>query len=172
MDVGLLILRIVLGGFIAAHGIQKMTHLWGGGGLGAATREFRDDGFAGGAVTALMAGGTQIAAGLGVAIGLLTPIAAAGIIGVLTVAATVKVRVGFWSQDGGYEYPLFLALLADALVWTGPGRFSVDHAAGLSAHWNTWVSVVATVIGFGAALLLRAVLHRPPLVLIESERAA
>jgi hypothetical protein len=90
-----------------------------GGGLAAATREFRDDGFAGGAITAVIAGGTQIAAGFGVALGLLTPLAGAGIIGVMTVAAKVKLTVGFWSQDGGYEYPLFLALLADP---AGPGR--------------------------------------------------
>jgi putative oxidoreductase len=172
MDVGLLILRVVLGGFVAAHGIQKMTHLWGGGGLAGATREFRDDGFAGGAVTALMAGGTQIAAGFGVGVGLLTPLAAAGIIGVMTVATTVKLKVGFWAQDGGFEYPLFLALLADVLVWTGPGRFSVDRAAGLTADWNIWVSVGATVVGFGAALLMRAALHRTPPVLVAGGRAA
>jgi hypothetical protein len=46
------------------------------------------------------------------------------------------------------------------VAWTGPGRYSLDRFIGLSGHWNNWVSATATLVGIGAALLLRAVLHR------------
>jgi putative oxidoreductase len=160
MDIGLLVLRVALGAFVAAHGIQKLSHFWGGEGVAASAAELRADGFRGGLLTALMAGGTQIAAGFALIIGLLTPAAAAGVLGVMTVATTVNLRVGFWSQDGGFEYPLFLAVLAVVVAWTGPGRYSLDRFIGLSGHWNNWVSATATLVGIGAALLLRAVLHR------------
>jgi putative oxidoreductase len=161
MNIGLLILRLVVGAFVAAHGIQKMTHLWGGGGLSASTEEFRNDGFAGGAATALLAGVTQIGAGALLVLGLLTPLAAAGVAGVMTVAATVKLRHGFWSPHDGYEYPALLTVMAIVTAWTGPGRYSLDAAAGLTRYWTTWPAVAATVAGLGAALLLRLVLHRP-----------
>ena len=168
VDLGLLVLRLVLGGFVAAHGIQKLTYWWGGTGLVGSTAEFRADGFMGGVWTALLAGLTQVGAGALLVLGLLTPAAAAGIIGVMTVATTVKVRVGFWSQDGGFEYPLFLALLGVGLSWTGPGGWSLDRVVGLTGYLAdhdvaTWVSLAATVLGIGAALLLRVVLHRDEL---------
>ena len=159
MDFGLLIIRAVLGAFVAAHGIQKLTYLWGGGGLDAAAAEFKADGFRGGRVTAVVAGGTQVAAGLALIAGLLTPAASAGILGVMATATGVKLRAGFWSQDGGFEYPLFLAALAVATAWTGPGRYSLDQLAGLTGVWSAAVSTAATVGGIGSALVLRIALH-------------
>lgn len=63
MTTGLLILRVVLGLVLAAHGSQKLTHHLGGDGLAGSIKEFADDGFRGGPLTALAAGGTQIGAG-------------------------------------------------------------------------------------------------------------
>jgi putative oxidoreductase len=158
VDIGLLILRIALGTFVGAHGLQKTTYLWGGDGIAGSAREFQADGFRGGRLTAVMAGGTQIAAGAALIAGLLTPAAAAGVLGVMTVATTVKLRAGFWTQNGGFEYPLLLAVLAVVVAWTGPGRYSLDELIGLNGQW-AWVSAAATVAGIGAALLLRASLH-------------
>jgi putative oxidoreductase len=172
MDVGLLIIRLVAGGFVAAHGVQKLTYLWGGGGLTASIEEFRNDGFIGGWATALLAGGTQVGAGIGLAAGLLTPLMAAGVTGVMTVAVTVKLPKGFWAQHDGYEYPAFLALTAIAIAWTGPGRYSLDAIAGLTRHWTTWPAVAATVIGIGAALAMRLALHRPQLAAKTEGRLA
>lgn len=167
LDIGLLVIRVVLGGFVAAHGLQKLTYWAGGTGLTGSTQEFRDDGFLGGVWTALLVGLTQVGAGALLIIGLATPAAAAGVIGVMTVATTVKLSVGFWSQDGGYEYPLFLAMLGIALTWTGPGEWSLDRVVGITDVLNgnvaICVSAAATVIGVGAALLLRLVLHREAL---------
>jgi putative oxidoreductase len=161
MNTGLLILRLLVGGFVAAHGVQKLTYFWGGSGLIGSSEQFRNDGFTGGLLTALTAGATQVGGGVLLMLGLLTPLATAGVAGVMTVAVAVKRPKGFWSQHDGYEYPAFLALAAIALAWTGPGGFSLDRAAGIAHYWNSWAAIAATVIGIGAALLVRLFLHRP-----------
>jgi uncharacterized membrane protein YphA (DoxX/SURF4 family) len=86
MDAGLLVLRLVVGLLIAGHGVQKVSFRLGGNGLAGGTEEFRRDGFRGGRPTALVAGGSQIGAGLFLTVGLLTPPAAMAAMGVMTVA--------------------------------------------------------------------------------------
>ncbi len=160
MDTGLLILRVVVGLLIAGHGVQKVSHHLGGNGLAGGTDEFRHDGFRGGTLTALAAGAGQVGSGLFLALGALTPLAAMVAMGVMTVAMTVKLPHGLWVQDDGYEYPLVLVVVAGALALTGPGRWSADHAAGLT-DWPLPLTVAAVVLGPVSGLLTRAVLHRP-----------
>ncbi|MFH9009591.1 DoxX family protein [Streptomyces afghaniensis] len=160
MDAGLLVLRVAVGLLIAGHGIQKVSFRLGGDGLAGGTEEFRRDGFRGGRLTALAAGAGQIGSGLFLAAGLLTPLAAMAAMGVMTVAGSVKWPKGLWVQHDGYEYPLVLVVVSAALALTGPGRWSVDHAAGL-VPWPEWVAVAALVLGPVSGLLTRLVLHRP-----------
>ncbi|MBA4861657.1 DoxX family protein [Streptomyces sp. PSKA54] len=161
MDTGLLVLRLVAGLLIAGHGVQKVSFRLGGNGLAGGTEEFRHDGFRGGRLTALAAGAGQIGAGLFLAAGLLTPAAAMTAMGVMTVAGTVKWHNGLWVQNDGYEYPMVLVVVSAALALTGPGRWSADHALGLTP-WPLWICLAAIVIGPASGLLTRAVLHRPP----------
>jgi putative oxidoreductase len=161
MDVGLLLLRVVTGLLLAAHGVQKVSFRLGGEGLAGGIQEFRDDGFRGGALTALTAGGGQIAGGLMFLAGAATPLAAATAIGVMTVATTVKWANGPWAQNNGYEYPGYLVIASAALALTGSGRWSVDHAVS-SSMWPTWMEVAAIAFGLAAGLLTRFALHRPP----------
>ncbi|GAA2977796.1 hypothetical protein GCM10010519_10950 [Streptomyces lactacystinicus] len=151
---------MVAGLLIAGHGVQKVSFLLGGNGLAGGTAEFRGDGFRGGRLTALAAGGTQLGAGLLLALGLLTPLAGAGAMGVMTVALTVKWPHGLWVQHDGYEYPLVLIVIGAALAATGPGRWSIDGALGL-ANWPLWWLPVAVVAGVGGGLATRLALHRP-----------
>ncbi|MEU3183901.1 DoxX family protein [Streptomyces sp. NPDC006923] len=161
MDTGLLVLRLVAGLLIAGHGTQKLTFRLGGNGLAGGTEEFRHDGFRGGRLTALAAGGSQVGAGLFLATGLLTPAAAVAAVGVMTVASTVKWHNGLWVQNDGYEYPMVLAVISAVLALTGPGRWSADHILGLTP-WPLWLSLAPIVIGPASGLLTRAVLHRTP----------
>ncbi|KOU62114.1 DoxX family protein [Streptomyces sp. IGB124] len=160
-DTGLLLLRLLAGLLIAAHGVQKVSFLLGGSGLAGGTEEFRHDGFRGGALTAIAAAASQIGSGLLLAAGALTPLAAAGAIGVMTVALTVKWPNGLWVQHDGYEYPLVLITVATALALTGPGRLSADHALGLP-HWPGWSAAAALAFGVAGGLAVRALLHHPP----------
>lgn len=160
MNTGLLVLRLVVGLLIAGHGVQKVSFLLGGNGLAGGTEEFRHDGFRGGRLTALAAGGSQIGAGLFLAAGALTPLAAMAAMGVMTVAGTVKRHNGVWVQNDGYEYPMVLVVASGSLALTGPGRWSADQLLG-AAPWPLWVVVTALVAGPASGLLTRAVLHRP-----------
>ncbi|MET9453123.1 DoxX family protein [Streptomyces cinerochromogenes] len=161
MDAGLLVLRVVAGLLVAGHGVQKVSFRLGGHGLAGGTEEFRHDGFRGGRLTAVVAGASQIGAGLFLTAGLLTPLAAMAAMGVMTVAGTVKWPKGLWVQNDGYEYPLVLVVVSAALALTGPGRWSADHALGVTP-WPVWVALAAIVIGPVSGLLTRLVLHRAP----------
>lgn len=160
MESALLILRLVTGLLVAGHGVQKVSFRLGGSGLAGGTEEFRRDGFRGGAFTAVGAGGSQIGAGLFLAVGLLTPLAAMAVMGVMTVAGSVKWHKGLWVQNDGYEYPLVLAITAAALALTGPGHWSLDQLLGLP-KWPWWVAVAVIVIGPSSGLLTRTVLRHP-----------
>jgi putative oxidoreductase len=161
MNTGLLILRLVAGLLIAGHGVQKVSFRLGGRGLAGGTEEFRDDGFRGGRLTALAAGGSQIGAGVFLAAGALTPMAAMVAIGVMTVAGTVKRHNGLWVQNDGYEYPAVLVVIASVIALAGPGPWSVDHGLGLTP-WPLWLAVTAITFGLVSGLLTRVVLHRSP----------
>ncbi|MFG2356311.1 DoxX family protein [Streptomyces sp. NPDC048521] len=158
MNTGLLVLRLVVGLLIAGHGVQKVSFHLGGHGLAGGTEEFRHDGFRGGRLTAVVAGASQIGAGLFLTAGLLTPLAATAAMGVMTVAGTVKRSHGLWVQNDGYEYPLVLVVCA-ALALTGPGRWSLDGALGITGR-PVWIGLAAIVIGPTSGLLARALLHR------------
>ncbi|MER6620793.1 MULTISPECIES: DoxX family protein [unclassified Streptomyces] len=160
MDAGLLLLRLVTGLLVAGHGVQKVSHRLGGDGLAGGAEEFRRDGFRGGRITAVVAGASQIGAGLFLAAGLLTPLAAMAAMGVMTVAGTVKRRNGLWVQNDGYEYPLVLVAVSAALVLTGPGRWSFDRALDLGP-WPLWAALLTILAGPVSGLLTRTVLHRP-----------
>ncbi|MFF9147484.1 DoxX family protein [Streptomyces sp. NPDC014861] len=160
MDTGILILRLLVGLLVACHGVQKVSFRLGGRGLVGGAEEFRADGFRGGALTAAAAGGAQLGSGLLLAAGLLTPLAATGVIGVMTVAVTVKRPNGLWTQNDGYEYPLVLVGTTTALAVTGPGTWSLDAALGL-APFPAWWAVPTLVAGITGGMLTRLVLHRP-----------
>lgn len=160
-DTGLLLLRLLTGLLIAAHGVQKVSFLLGGSGLVSGTGSSGTTASAAGRSPPSPREAGQIGSGLMLAAGALTPLAAAGAIGVMTVALTVKWPNGLWVQHDGYEYPLVLIGIATTLALTGPGRLSADHALGLP-HWPAWSAAAALALGTAGGLAVRALLHHPP----------
>src|ERR1700733_14059818 len=123
MDIGFLLLRLALGLTVAAHGAQKLFGWFGGPGLDGTGGFFEKLGFVPGRRHALMAGLTEAGGGLLLALGLLTPLAAAVVFAVMVVAgASAHSGKGFFLSGGGYEYTLILGASGLSVAFTGPGR--------------------------------------------------
>ncbi|MDX1873833.1 DoxX family protein [Mycolicibacterium sp. 120266] len=164
-DVGLLILRAALGVTMAAHGYNKF---FGGGRIKGTAGWFDSIGMKPGAFHARVAASTEMAAGVGLAVGLLTPIPAAGFIALMLVAAwTVHRHNGFFIVKEGWEYNLILGAAAAAVAATGAGRFSLDHLLFSGAGFSPWLSgwgglLVALVLGLAGGIGQLAIFYRPP----------
>ena len=98
MDVGLLLLRLVVGLTLAAHGTQKLFGWFGGPGLDMTAAGLESLGFQPGRRHALTAGVVESGGGLLLALGLLTPLAAAVVLSVMFVAA-ISAHVGKGSSS-------------------------------------------------------------------------
>ena len=146
MSIGLLLLRLVVGLTLAAHGTQKLFGWFGGGGVDATAGAFEQLGFVPGKRGAVMAGLAETGGGVLLALGAATPVAAAMVLGVMVVAiVSVHLKQGFFATQGGYEYALVLGIAALSLAFTGPGPLSVDASLGLDlsgAAWGTGALVV------------------------------
>ncbi|WP_079188893.1 DoxX family protein [Streptomyces kebangsaanensis] len=127
-DCGLLLIRLTFGLLMAAHGAQKVFGLFGGGGLTATGKAFSALGYHPGKLFAVIGGLSELLGGLGLALGLLTPLAAAVLIGMMINAmATVTGAHGLWETDGGVEYSVCIAVVALAVAAIGPGRLAFDR---------------------------------------------
>ena len=149
MSTGLLILRLVIGLLLAAHGAQKLFGWFGGYGIAGTGGWLESIGFKPGKALAVVTGLAELAGGIALAVGLLTPLAAAAVLGTMTVAAWSHAANGLWATNGGYELPLINAVVAAALAFTGAGSFSLDNALGLT--FGTAYAVGAVALGLVAA---------------------
>lgn len=126
-DLGLLILRVFVGLVLAGHGSQKLLGWFGGPGLSGASGLMEKFGFRPGRFWALLASGSEFGGGLLLALGLLTPLAAAGLVAAMLIAVTkAHWKAGFWGAKGGYEYPLTLLVVSAVLGLSGAGQYSLD----------------------------------------------
>nr|WP_245241227.1 DoxX family protein [Streptomyces spiramenti] len=118
-------LRVGVGLTMAAHGAQKLFGSFDGGGLDGTGEFFTFLGYPAGETMALVAGLAEFLGGLGLVLGLLTPLGAAAVVGTLINALFSAHAEDAWM--GGYELPLVLAVAAAALALTGPGRYALDR---------------------------------------------
>ncbi len=149
MDLGLLVLRTVVGLLFAGHGAQKLFGAFGGSGVEGTAGFFEGLGLRPSRAQAVGSGLAELGGGLLFAVGLLTPLAAALIAAVMTAAVvSVHARNGIWSKDGGFEYNLVLVAAAFAVTAVGPGSWSLDAVLDLDASGVGWA-----LAGLGAGLL-------------------
>ncbi|MFD9307947.1 DoxX family protein [Streptomyces sp. NPDC060048] len=156
-DVGLLLLRVVLGLTMAAHGAQKLFGWFGGGGVSGTGRFFTASGYPAGDAMAVLAGLTETLGGLGLAAGLLTPLAGAAVVGTMINAIAVHGAGSFFAPQG-VEYEILLTTGAGALALTGPGRYAVDRFLPVLRGHRLAHGVLAVALGAviaGALLLVR-----------------
>ncbi len=160
---GILILRLGIGISLAAHGWH---HFFGGGRIPGTARWFESIGMkpGTGTICAVMASTTELVAGGLMALGLLTPFAAAGFIGLMIVAGwTVHLPNGFYSAKNGYELTFIYSLAALAVATVGAGKYSLDHLIGISFAYNGVTGLlIALILGVGGAVLQLSVFFRRP----------
>lgn len=132
VHVGLLVLRLVVGGLLAGHGAQKLFGWFGGYGLEGTSGWLESIGLQPGRRWAILAGASEFGGGLLTALGFLNPLGPVGMIGAMLMA-TRKVHWGnpIWVTSGGAELPVVNMAAASAVAIAGPGRLSVDGALGI-----------------------------------------
>ena len=166
LALGLLIIRLVLGLTVAAHGAQKLFGWFGGSGLEGFGKVMERLNIRPAHPFALLAGLGEFGGGLLVALGFLSPAGPLIVMGAMAVAIlTVHISKGFFNSGGGYEFPLLIFAGSLALSIMGPGPYSLDAALHLSlpepAAWIVFALLSAG--GVIAALTSRRLGHRPGL---------
>ena len=157
MDLGLLLLRLVVGLLLVGHGTQKLFGWFGGIGIEKWVALIRTRGF----IPSLLWGWAgalgETVGGALVALGFLSPLGSFGIAGSMLVAiVTAHWSKGIWNSKGGIEFPLTNMVAVLALALTGPGIYSLDHLLGISVpRWLGWTAAVVIIGSAAVGLLTR-----------------
>ncbi|MPY80941.1 MAG: DoxX family membrane protein [Actinophytocola sp.] len=158
LDLGLLILRVAVGGTAVLHGLYRYG-LFGGPGMDGVAEGLAANGFA--SQTTLLAwllAVTEVGAGGLLVLGMFSPLAAAAILSITSTAVYLHRGIGYFplvqvdgAQLPGYAFPLMVGAAALALLFTGPGRIAIDVA-------TTWrrkpvpFGIVGVLLAAGAAV--------------------
>ncbi len=158
MDIALLVLRVVVGLYVAAHGAQKLFGWFGGGGINGTAGFFGGMlGFRPTKFWVVTDGLAEFGGGILTAIGLLGPIGPIGV-GASMVTATLVVHwpKGPLAANGGYELTLTNLAGAVAVGVAGVGRYSLDHLMGITLPtWFSMVLAVLALVGVAISIVTR-----------------
>ena len=160
-DVALMILRAALGMMIFVHGYNKAFR---GGKIAGTGRWFQSMGMRPGKVHATLAAGTEMGVGVLLVLGLITQVAAAGLIALMVVAFwTVHRDKGFMITGEGWEYVALIAVMSLVSAILGPGRISLDAELEIARDLDGWTGMwIALLLGVGAGAAHLLLFFRPP----------
>jgi putative oxidoreductase len=137
VDLGLLILRVVVGVIFAAHGAQKAFGWWSGPGYTGWTGAMNRMGLRPAPLWSAISTGTELVGGLALALGFLTPIAAALLVAQsLVIVLRAHWAAGFWNANRGFEFPLALLGGLLAILFAGPGAWSLDGILSIGFEYE------------------------------------
>ncbi len=164
LNLALFGLRVSVGLMFFAHGWVHLRRVREGPGV---SNWFEGLGMRHGPLNAWMVTLVELVGAPMLVLGLVTPLAAASVVGVSVVAwITNHWKAGFFVYNRpteGWEYVLILAVLGLALGALGPGEWSIDDALDIADDLSGWTGLaIATAAGVGGALLQLAVFWRPP----------
>lgn len=161
IDLGLLLLRLAVGLVFLAHGWH---HIFGGGKISNTASWFEGLGMRPGVLHAWTASLTELGAGALLIVGLLTPLAGAGIVGVMLVAwITNHIKNGFFifRPGEGYEYVMTLTFCGLMFATVGGGGWSIDRAIGIFVPPGWLAAGICLAAGVVGALGLLVMFWRP-----------
>ncbi|WP_433605778.1 DoxX family protein [Prescottella agglutinans] len=160
LDVGLLVLRLAVGGTLLAHGLQKLTGWWNGPGLSGYRDQLIDSGFDHARALAAAGAVGEVAGGALLILGLITPVAAATVLAVMINAWCLKQSMvpglEYFAPDG-IEYETLLGAAAGAIILTGPGRISLDGRRNWATRpyvGSAVILILGAAVGVGVWFLL------------------
>lgn len=117
----LTVMRVVVGGIMTAHGLQKIMD------PGTVAHHFGALGFPAPLAMTWLAISGELLGGLGLLVGLFTRLASFGVACTMLVAVlVVHLKHGLFAANGGFEYPLSLLCVALWFIAAGPGPWSLD----------------------------------------------
>ena len=147
-DLGILILRVVVGALMMGHGSQKLFGSFNGPGLDGFAGHLAKMGMRGEKFWALIAATSEFGGGLLFLLGFLNPLGQLAIIAVMLMAIAQVHWPKLWVTEGGMEYSLTLIAVSLAVALTGPGLYSMDVVL------NTFLPMPGVlIIGLGAVVL-------------------
>jgi putative oxidoreductase len=159
VSIAFLIVRLLLGLGLVAHGTQKLFGWFGGYGLAGTGGFFENLGFRPGALFALMAGLGETGGGLLTLLGLGGALGPVLIVLVMLVAVgSVHITKGFFASEGGWELNAMIVAAALAIAFAGNGTYSLDSVLNLNFLTNPvqiWYALAAATVVAALNLLAR-----------------
>jgi putative oxidoreductase len=153
-DAATLVLRLGVGLIFAIHGAQKAFGWWGGSGFAGWEAVMVRMGFRPARAFAAVSVAAELGGGLALLLGLLTPLAAAALIGQsLVIIFAAHWPRGFFNRDNGYEFPLALIAGVVAVLLLGAGEISLDQLIGFAPGSDVRLALLALGVVGGVATL-------------------
>ena len=151
-DLGLMILRLGVGAAMVQAGLIKVFDF-------STTAGFMESGgWKLPTMAALMVTVAETAGGIGLILGLLTPLSACAVVGAMICAWAVNVSQGaFWSEP--FNVPFLLFIGATTLLFTGAGAYSVDARVFGRQRWSPKIAVGLLVLAFAVAIVTWVLLN-------------
>ena len=151
-DTGLFILRLALGATMLQAGLIKAAD------FGTTVGFMESGGWSLPTFAALMVTTAETLGGLGLLLGFMTPLAACAVIGAMVDAWAVNVSTDVvWAMP--FNVPFLVAFGAATLLFTGSGRWSVDHRVFGRSTVPRPIAVGLLVAGVAVAILTWMVLY-------------
>jgi putative oxidoreductase len=154
LDLGLFLLRLVIGGTFIYHGLQKLAGWFHGPGLDGTRDMMANGGWDHATMSTILVTVGELGGGGLLVLGLATPLAAGAVLATILDAWAWKQGMipGFqYKAATGVELESVLAGIATVIVLTGPGRLSFDRNRGWATR-PAWGSFAVLILAAAAAV--------------------
>jgi putative oxidoreductase len=153
-DFGLFVLRLAIGALFVGHGLQHVFGLFDGIGRAGFGQYIAAAGYTNTDILAWICGLTELVGGVLVIVGLFTSVALSGLLALSV--SVIMIQWGGSLDNPAYLYELLRGVLVFALLFTGPGRFSLERHTPWYRHpvLNGFIFLIIAAVAVAAGLYL------------------